>query len=171
MSIHDLPNSSSGAEQSQKNFNAEEPAPPDQAEHGSEQDKPNWLTDLEQTLQLGDQFLSFAVGVVDLARVEALLAMRTLPKLIMLWLLMLPILMLTWAAFSALAGWAMYAASDEVGLGLLMVFMMQVLLLLVCRWFIVKYRKRLAMPYTRAQINSFMRSTSDESSNRSETKE
>lgn len=125
----------------------------------------NWSTDLEQTLQLGDQFVGFAMGVIDLARVEALLAIRTLPKLLILWLLMMPIMLLTWCAFSALAAWAMYAASDEVGLGMLMFFMLQVLLLLTCRWLFVKYRMRITLPYTRAQIDSFMRSTSHEFSN------
>jgi len=131
----------------------------------------NWLADLEQTLQLGDQFVGFAVGVIDLARMEALLAIKTLPKLLMLWLIMIPIILLTWCAFSALAAWSVYAASDEIGLGMLMLFMLQVLLLLSCRWLFVKYRKRMTLPYTRAQIEGFMRSNSDGFSNRGETKE
>lgn len=131
----------------------------------------NWLTDMEQTLQLGDQFVGFAVGVIDLARIEALLAIKTLPKLLMLWLMMIPIILLTWCAFSALAAWSIYAASGEIGLGILMLFLLQVLLLLSCRWLFIKYRLRMTLPYTRAQIDGFIRSNSDGFSKRSETKE
>lgn len=131
----------------------------------------NWLTDMEQTLQLGDQFVGFAVGVIDLARIEALLAIKTLPKLLMLWLMMMPIILLTWCAFSALAAWSIYAASDEIGLGILMLFLLQVLLLLSCRWLFIKYRQRMTLPYTRAQIDGFIRSNSDGFSDRGETKE
>jgi hypothetical protein len=96
-----------------------------------------------------------------LARVEALLAVRTLPKLMMLWILIMPIILLTWCAFSALLAWSVFAASEEVGLGMLTFFLQQVVLLLACRWLYVKYRTRMILPYTRAQIDNFLRSTQD----------
>ncbi|HEX7764958.1 MAG TPA: hypothetical protein VF433_15290, partial [Cellvibrio sp.] len=110
-------------------------------------------------------------GVVDLARVEALLTVRTLPKLMMLWLMMMPIILLTWCAFSALMAWSVVAASGQVGLGMLTFFLLQVLLLFVCRWLFVKYRTRMTFPYTRAQIDQFVRSTQNEFDRCSKTKE
>jgi uncharacterized membrane protein YqjE len=114
--------------------------------------------DIEQTLQLGEQFLSFFTGAVDLARVEMMLALRTVPKVLMLWLLMMPVILLTWCSFSALTAWAVYEASEEIGLGIFMFFMQQLLLLLTCRWLFLKYRVRMTLPYTRAQLDTFMRS-------------
>lgn len=131
----------------------------------------NWESDVAQTLQLGEQLVGFVGGVVDLARVEALLAVRTLPKLMMLWLMMMPIILLTWCAFSALMAWSAVAASGQVGLGMLTFFLLQVLLLFVCRWLFVKYRTRMTFPYTRAQIDQFVRSTQDEFNRCSKTKE
>ncbi|HCS62921.1 MAG TPA: hypothetical protein DIW64_01910 [Cellvibrio sp.] len=131
----------------------------------------SWSSDIEQTLLLGEQFVGVIGGIVDLARVEALLAVRTLPKIMMLWLLMMPIMLLTWCAFSALLAWSVFAASGHVGLGMLTFFLQQVLLLLVCRWLFVKYRKRMSMPYTRAQIDDFLRSAQHGFNRSSETKE
>ena len=131
----------------------------------------NWENDVAQTLQLGEQLVGFVGGVVDLARVEALLTVRTLPKLMMLWLMMMPIILLTWCAFSALMAWSVVAASGQVGLGMLTFFLLQVLLLFVCRWLFVKYRTRMTFPYTRAQIDQFVRSTQNEFDRCSKTKE
>lgn len=131
----------------------------------------SWVTDIEQTLQLGEQIVGAMSGIVDLARAEALLAFRTLPKLMMLWLLIMPIILLTWCAFSALLAWSVYAASEEVGLGMLTFFLQQVVLLLICRWLYVKYRTRMTLPYTRAQIDNFVRSTQDGFKGGNQTKE
>ena len=76
----------------------------------------------------------------------------------MLWLLMMPVILLTWCSFSALTAWAVYEASEEIGLGIFMFFMQQLLLLLTCRWLFLKYRVRMTLPYTRAQLDTFMRS-------------
>lgn len=132
---------------------------------------PSWMTDIEQTLQLGEQFAVAAGGIVDLARVEALLALRALPKLLMLWLLIMPIILLTWCAFSALMAWGVFEASAEVGLGMLTFFLLQIVLLLTCRLLYVKYRTRMTLPYTRAQIDDFVRSVQDGFRGKSKTQE
>jgi uncharacterized membrane protein YqjE len=131
----------------------------------------SWMTEIEQTLQLGEQFVGAIGGIVDLARVEALLAIRTLPKLLMLWLLIMPVILLTWCAFSALVAWSVFAASEEVGLGMLTFFLQQIVLLLTCRWLYLKYRTRMTLPYTRAQVDNFVRSTQDGFKSTSKTKE
>ena len=152
MSTNDCNENALGAEQPRDAFS-------------SSNNKPttNWETDIAQTLQLGEKLLGFAGGVIDLA--------RALPKLMMLWLIMMPIILLTWCSFSALAAWAVVAASGQVGLGMLAFFLLQVFLLLVCRWLFKKYRARMKFPYTRAQIDYFMRSTQHEFERNSETKE
>lgn len=131
----------------------------------------SWVTEIEQTLKLGEQFVGAIGGIVDLARVEALLAIRTLPKLLMLWLLIMPVILLTWCAFSALVAWSVFAASEEVGLGMLTFFLQQIVLLLTCRWLYLKYRTRMTLPYTRAQVDNFVRSTQDGFKSTSKTKE
>lgn len=133
--------------------------------------KPSWTDDMEQTLKLGDQFVTFMGGIVDLARMEVLLAIRTFPKVLMLWLIMMPVILLTWCSFSALTAWAVYALSGQLGWGIFMFFLQQLLLLLSCRWLFTKYRMRMTLPYTRVQVENFVRSVQHGFSHQSETKE
>lgn len=130
-----------------------------------------WEADVVQTLKLGEQLMDFAGGVMDLARAEALLAVSSLPKLLMLWLIMMPIILLTWCSFSVLIAWGAVALSGESGVGVLTFFLLQVLLLLTCRLLFVKYRRRMTFPHTRAQIDSFIQGAKNELKCRSETKE
>lgn len=134
-------------------------------------DPPDFKSDIEQTIQLGEQFVGVIGDVVDLARKEALLAVCTLPKLMMLWLLIMPVMLLTWCAFSALTAWSIYAVSGQPGLGMLTFFLQQVFLLLVCRWLFLKYRTRMTMPYTRAQIDNLVRSIQHGFTNRDKANE
>jgi uncharacterized membrane protein YqjE len=133
--------------------------------------KANWQQDIEQTIRLGQHFLGVLGGTIDLARVESELAIRTFPKVLMLWLLMMPIILLTWCSFSALIAWCVYAASEQLGAGILAFFILQVILLLACRWLYVKYRKYMTLPYTRAHIDSFIRRAQHEFTGQSSTKE
>lgn len=130
-----------------------------------------WQTDIEKTMLLGEQFVGVLGGMVELARMEAQLAVRTLPKLMMLWLLIMPVMLLVWCSFSVLAAWSVYAASEQTGLGLLTFFLLQVILLLICRWAFVAYKARMSFPYTRAQVVDFMRSVKDEINTSDKTKE
>jgi len=168
MNNHDLKENPPGAVKSQEDLSAASPAnsDPNDAPVGSD-----WGLSVEQTLQLGDQFVGFAAGVVDLARVEILLAARTLPNLMMLWLLMMPIMLLTWVAFSVLMAWAVFETSQQIGLGLLVFFLQQALLLLVCRWFFVRHRMRMTLPYTRAHIDNFIRGIRHGSNSRGKPEE
>jgi|GEM_PF-2647044 len=174
MSSHDHPRNALEAESPQAHFSHD--ASPDLPEPNDSPTKDSsssmsWSSDIEETLRLGDQIVNHVTGIIDLARVEALLAMRTLPKMIMLWLLLMPIMLLTWCAFCVLVSWSVFSASTQIGLGLLTFFLLQVFLLLVCRWLYIKYRNSMTLPYTRAHIDNFVRSAKDGLSNRSETKE
>jgi len=172
MNAHDQTKNPLGVANPQGSFYHDELLGEDTSENDvSPNPAASWLTDIEQTLQLGEQFVGTFGGIVDLARAEALLAVRTLPKLLMLWLLIMPIILLTWCAFSALLAWFVFAASEEVGLGMLTFFLQQVVLLLICRWLYVKYRTRMTLPYTRAQIINFVRSTQDGFKGGNQTKE
>ena len=130
----------------------------------------NITTSVEQTLQLGEQLMGFAAGVVDLARTEISLAVRTLPNLLMIWVIMMPIMLLTWGAFTVLVAWIVYDASQHTGLGLLVFFLQQVLLLVACRWLYLRYSVRMTLPYTRAHIVDFVRGMQNGPDGRSEAK-
>jgi len=125
--------------------------------------------DIQQTVKLGEEFVTFLGGIIDLARMEALLAVRTFPKVLMLWLLMMPVILLTWVSFSVFAGWGVYALSGELGWGIFTVFFQQLLLLLVCRWLFIKYRERMTLPNTRVQVDNFVRSVKHGFSHQSKT--
>lgn len=171
MKISDQHESSPEATSPQDSFSQEPLANDSPDQNTSSSTAASWETDVKQTLQLGEQLVGMVGGVVDLARAEALLAVRTLPKLMMLWLIMMPVMLLTWCAFSALMAWAAFALSGQVGWGMLTFFLQQVVLLLSCRWIFVKYRTRMTFPYTRGQIDNLVRSTQHEFSRRSEAKE
>ncbi len=132
---------------------------------------PHWEADIKQTLQLGEQLVGYAAGVIDLARAEALLALQSAPRLLMLWLLMMPIMLLAWLGFSVLLAWTAFALSHELGLAIATFFLLQVALLLVCRGIYARYQRNITFPYTREQINHLMRSAQNGFSSRSEAKE
>lgn len=172
MSVRDPNENPLGGNNPQGNFHANDLLEETIAEEPKPQrSDSSWQKDVEQTLQLGQHFVGVIGGIVDLARVEAELAIRTFPKVLMLWLLMMPIMLLAWCAFSALIAWSVYAASGEVGAGMLAFFALQVLLLLTCRWLYVKYQKCMTLPYTRAQIDSFVRRAQHEFKSEIKTKE
>jgi uncharacterized membrane protein YqjE len=131
----------------------------------------SWSDDMEQTLKLGDEMVTFLGGIVDLARMELLLAISSFPKVLMLWLLMMPVILLTWASFCVLTAWAVYAATGQLGWGIFMFFAQQLFLLLSCRWLFTKYRARMTLPYTRVQIKNFVRSVKDGFGEQGQTKE
>lgn len=137
-----------------------------QEESSNPNTQPQWVDELEQTLLLGKQFSQFSVDLIGLAGAEMLLAVKSFPKLFMLWLLMMPIILLSWCSFSGLMAWLVFTLSAHVGLSLLAVFLLQILLLISCRWLFTQYRRRMTLPYTRDQIASFMRSINNESGER-----
>jgi uncharacterized membrane protein YqjE len=135
-----------------------------------QEDRQQWAKDFEETLALGQQFTNYMAKALDLARIEVLLAFQTLPKLMMLWLMMMPIILLTWCSFSLFVGWVVYSLSAQIGLSILVFFLLQVCLLFMCRWLYGQYRTRMTLPYTRAQVNDFIRSMNHEFDPSSEAK-
>ncbi len=150
MEIHDLKNG----------------PPEEQAASGSS----SLTSELENTLQLGAQLIHCAVGVADLAKAELQLAIHSLPRLLMLWLITMPILLITWCSFSVLIAWCVYELSNIGVLGFLVFFLMQLFLLLVCNSLYRKYRTRMMLPNTSAQIRDFIKVLNYGSSSKGETK-
>ena len=130
-----------------------------------------WESDVEKTVQLGEQFVGVLGGVVDLARMETLLAVRTVPKFIVLWLLIVPIVFLAWCAFSTLMSWAIFSVSEQIGLALLTFLLLQIVLLLICWWTFERFKKHMSFQYTRSHIASIMQGVKDEFNAVDKTKE
>lgn len=126
---------------------------------------PPGISDLDRTRLFGEQFVGFIRDVTDMARMEALLAVKSMPKLVMLWFLMMPVILLTWCSFSVMVAWAVYSFFNSPGFGVVTFFVMQLLLLIVCRWRYAIYRKRMTLPYTRHHLGNFIRGFADESAN------
>jgi hypothetical protein len=121
--------------------------------------------ELEKSLRLGEQVVGFITDVTDVAGMEAALAAKSIPRLIMLWFLIKPAILLSWCSFSVMIAWFAYSASDLVGVGLFAFFLLQLLLLLVCYRLYAKHKVRMTFPYTREHLGRFMRGFNDESSN------
>lgn len=127
--------------------------------------EPAETSELNKTIQLGKQVLGFAADLTDMARMEALLAVQSIPRLLMLWLAMMPVILLTWCSFTALIAWAIYSVTGQVGAGVFAFFLQQILLLIVCYLLYGKYKKRMTMPYTRKHLDNFIKGFANESSN------
>lgn len=137
---------------------------------GVPSEDPSKLDDFKHVLELGEQVVALINDIADLARMETMLAIRSLPRLLMLWFLMMPILLLTWCSFSGWVAWMVYATTLQAGLGLFVFFLQQLLLLFVCRWLYAKYQLRMTLPYTREHIDKFIRGFDHGSSGAGEVK-
>lgn len=84
---------------------------------------------LEETLALGQQGLLWLGQLGDLFRLEAMLAAQSLSKVFKLWILMLPIVLLTWVSFAVTLSWAVYAWLGSPLTALASFFLLNLLLL------------------------------------------
>ena len=125
---------------------------------------------VKDILALGEQVVGLVNDIADLVRMETMLAIRSIPRLLMLWFLMMPILLLTWCSFSVWIAWMLYAATQQSGIGFFAFFLQQLLLLFVCRWLYGKYQVRMTLPYTRQHIDKFLRGFNDGPTGPGETK-
>lgn len=119
--------------------------------------------EMEKTLRLGKEVMGFIVDLTDMARMEATLAVKSLPRLLMLWFIMMPIILLAWCSFSVVVAWGVYSITSQTGAGLLTFFFQQLLLLFICRGLYVKCKKRMTMPYTREHLTKMMKGFAHES--------
>ena len=133
-------------------------------------DQPQSADNVKDMLTLGEQVIGVVNDLADLVRMETMLAIRSIPRLLMLWFLMMPVLLLTWCSFSVLVSWMLYAVTQQPAFGFFAFFLQQLLLLFVCRWFYTKYQMRMTLPYTRKHIDKFMRGFNNGSPGSGETK-
>ncbi len=122
-------------------------------------------SELQKNIQFGQHILGFVTDIADLARIEALIAVKSIPRLLMLWLIMMPVILLTWCSFTVLIAWGIYSITGQIGFGFFSFFLQQVLLLVGCYLLYTKYKKRMTMPYTRKHVNEFLKGFSNEPSN------
>lgn len=126
---------------------------------------------LEETLALGQQGLAFLGQLGDLFRLEAMLAIQSLPKLVMFWLMILPVTVITWIDFAVMVSWAVYAWLLWPLAGFATFFALNLLLLGLFHWGMRRYKKRMSFKETRTQLRTTLGGLRDEISKASQTKE
>jgi len=139
-------------------------------EDSSSTDPPQNTDNLKDMLALGEKVVGLVNDIADLVRMETMLAIRSIPRLLMLWFLMMPIILLTWCSFSVWIAWMLYAVTQQPGVGFFAFFLQQLLLLFVCRRLYAKYQLRMTLPYTREHIDKFLRGFNDGSPGSGEAK-
>lgn len=122
----------------------------------AEQDK------LQQTLALGDQALGYLTNLADLFRLEAMLALKSAPRAFIVWLLLMPAILLTWLAFSIMVSWGVYEWLAIPITGFATFFLLNLILLVICKFSLQRYVHRMGFPETRAQIQAAMGGLQDE---------
>lgn len=133
-------------------------------------DVPANSNELHKTIELGRQVAGFVVDLADIARMEAMLAAKVMPRVLLLWLAMVPIILLAWCSFAACIGWAVYSLTESLGAGLFVFFLQQMLLLLLCHLLQRKSKAQMAMPYTRNHLNNFLKGFSNEAGDQASAK-
>jgi uncharacterized membrane protein YqjE len=113
-------------------------------------------SDLSASIEWLRSLSTMAGAIIRLAIAEISLAKEDLGRLIISSLLMIPLAVLTWIAFTLLAAWQVYALSASVGLGLLTFAAIQLFAVLLLLNRIKVYRRSLTLPATRTQILSII---------------
>ncbi|MDO8909238.1 MAG: hypothetical protein Q7W55_12165 [Pseudohongiella sp.] len=106
--------------------------------------------------------VTLSTAVFRLGIAEASLAREDLGRLILVYLLIVPVFLLTWIALGVLAAWIVFELSSSATLGIASFAAIQVgtCLLLVNR--IKTYRHSFTLPETRAQIMAIIEEVRDE---------
>lgn len=113
-------------------------------------------SDLSASIEWLRSLSTMAGAIIRLAIAEISLAKEDLGRLIISSLLMIPLAVLTWIAFTLLAAWQVYALSASLGLGLLTFAAIQLFAVLLLLNRIKVYRRSLTLPATRTQILSII---------------
>lgn len=119
------------------------------------------LEELQHWLDWLKSLVAVGSTLSRLANVEVSLALGDLRRLIGLSLLALPFLCFAWLGLSTLLAWSVYALTSSVGAGLAGFFLLQCLVLAVIALLVRRYKKHLALPRTREQLQSIIRDFED----------
>lgn len=122
---------------------------------------PSFSQDVAGLVELGEVALGLLRGIAELAGMEARLAASSLPKLLAVLILTLPLALLSWVALSCLISWLVFLASHSATLGILAFLLIQVGMLFVCKLLLGRYRRNLSMPHTRYQIRNLSKGLYD----------
>ncbi|HEY7885847.1 MAG TPA: hypothetical protein VIC08_12960 [Cellvibrionaceae bacterium] len=117
---------------------------------------------MSEAIKLGEQLLDCVAGMVTLARLESLLAVKTLPRVLALWLLMLPLMLLTWISFSLLLSWVAYEYLMGALWGFTAFFVLQCIAVASSYFVLQAYKRRMTLPHTRKHLASALRSVQHE---------
>lgn len=147
-------------------------SPEPESARGGRQSTPSQSRDkLEETLALGQQGLAYLAQLGDLFRLEAMLAIQSLPKMVALWLMILPLTLITWVGFAVMASWSVYSWLQLPLAGFATFFVLNLLLLVFFHWGMSRYTRRMSFSETRSQIRSALGGISDEIGKKSQAKE
>ncbi|TVP90939.1 MAG: hypothetical protein EA348_05015 [Pseudomonadaceae bacterium] len=128
-------------------------APPSEQPAGVEQELSAWLAWIQQAAEAGGTF-------AQLLQTEVRLALRSARQLLLLGMLMLPLLLMAWLGMSSAVGWLAFTSSGSVLLGLLAFTAVQLVVLVLLGRKAKILRRRLRLPATKQQIESFMHGAS-----------
>jgi hypothetical protein len=98
---------------------------------------------------LAGDAVSVAKSFLELAALELSLALQSLPKIMGLFVVIFLLSLFAWLSFSAAVGWLAYAVLGTVGWGIAGFLLMQLIALIICRYVVATYLKRLSLPNTR----------------------
>ncbi len=113
-------------------------------------------SELERAHTLATQVSDWGGAMLGLIRLELVLALQSLPRILALALALLPLAGLTWISLSLLLAWLAYAASGVVAVGLLTLFVLQLGLLILCYSRLKALRAQSTFPETRQQWRLFL---------------
>ena len=115
----------------------------------------------KELVYFGKGVNQYIIALADLAKAELVFALQTLPKLVMVSIIILPVAMLVWLTFSALIYWLVLSLTTSVTSGLVVLFLLQTIVLMGCLSLRRVYLNRLKFSNTREQIASFFSEISD----------
>ncbi len=98
---------------------------------------------------LAGDAVSVAKSFLELAALELRLALQSLPKIMGLFVVIFLLSLFAWLSFSAAVGWLAYALLGTVGWGIAGFLLIQMIALIICRYLVATYLKRLSLPNTR----------------------
>lgn len=98
---------------------------------------------------LAGDAVSVAKSFLELAALELRLALQSLPKIMGLFVVIFLLSLFAWLSFSAAVGWLAYALLGTVGWGIAGFLLIQMVALIICRYLVATYLKRLSLPNTR----------------------
>ena len=107
-------------------------------------------------LQIGGLSFAYLSSISQLAAAELVLSAKTVPKLVGVGLLLVPIIYLAWLGLSAFLSWSAYLVFDSSLLGMGVFFLLQCLLLLLGVWYLRRASRLIGFAQSKAQVSALV---------------